>query len=163
MKSKTKRELISGAIVLSWMVTAVISFALFLALHDKKAAKEKASIAETKLEENIRASQYTEVEASVKKRYDWDWLVEQDNIDSFQEYLSILPTSEQKKWLNKRIVDLEVEEISKGDYGDIPQAQARSYGGSTAHITITNDTGYVLTVWYSGESSKKTMISQLNT
>ncbi|RYZ83580.1 MAG: hypothetical protein EOP04_19715, partial [Proteobacteria bacterium] len=81
---------------------------------------------------------------------DWNWVREHDSLDHYQRFAARYPNHPERRWIEKRIIDLEVKEIAAGEYGEMPRAQPVRYGGSTAEVSIENQTGYELTVRYSG-------------
>ncbi len=89
---------------------------------------------------------------------DWDWVREQDTLEPYRHFLSRFPEHPLARWIEKRIIDLEVTEIAAGDHGEIPQVEARRLGGSAVGIEVKNDTGYTLTLRYSGPDSVKLVI-----
>lgn len=89
---------------------------------------------------------------------DWGWVRSEDNLLSYRRFLEANPSHPQKNWIDKRIIDLEVKEIASGDYGSMPPAQALNLGGVSAKIEVENQTGYTLTVRYSGPDSQKLII-----
>ena len=89
---------------------------------------------------------------------DWDWVREQDDLDHYKRFITAFPRHTEKEWIEKRIIDLEVKKIAAGEFGEMPKAQPLSYGGAAAEVTVENQTGYVLTVRYSGPDSKKLVI-----
>jgi hypothetical protein len=82
------------------------------------------------------------------------WVATQDRLDLYQKHLHLVPESPRRAEFNKRIIDLEVAEITRGDHGDLPPASPLQItGGSTAEVKIENQTSYTLTVRYSGSNS----------
>lgn len=91
---------------------------------------------------------------------DWQWVKEQHSLKYYRNFITLFPFHPKKKWINKQIIDLEVKEISSGKYGNMPQAQPLSFGGSRVRVEVENQTRYELTVRYSSPlSSKKLIIS----
>jgi hypothetical protein len=100
-----------------------------------------------------------EAETRVQELFDdWDWVREQDSLEHYQRFVARFPAHPQRKWIDKRIIDLEVKEIAAGKYGEMPRSQPLSFGGTTAEVKVDNQTGYELTVRYSGPDSKKLVI-----
>jgi outer membrane protein assembly factor BamD (BamD/ComL family) len=98
-------------------------------------------------------------EQRVQQLYDdWDWVREQDTLAHFQRFVARHPDHPERAWIDKRIIDLEVKEIAAGEYGELPPAQPLRIGGATATVEVDNQTGYELTVRYSGPDSKKLII-----
>ncbi len=91
-------------------------------------------------------------------RNDWNWVRGQDDIDEYKHFLAQHPNHSEKKWIEKRIIDLEVQKIAGAEHGKMPAMQPVRLGGSAAEIEITNNTGYILTVRYSGPDSRKVVI-----
>lgn len=89
---------------------------------------------------------------------DWKWVREQDSLEHYQRFISRFPQHPFAKWMEKRIIDLEVADIAAGDHGKIPPVEAQKVGGATAEIEAKNDTGYELTLRYSGPDSVKLVI-----
>jgi hypothetical protein len=90
---------------------------------------------------------------------DIEWVREQDTIEHYQRFLSRHPHHSDRRWIEKRIIDLEVRDIAAGDYGEMPRANPLSIGGSTVKVQVENRTGYDLTVRYSGPESVKLVIT----
>ena len=98
-------------------------------------------------------------EAHIQELYnDFEWVKEQDSLEHYRRFATRYPTHSQIAAIEKRIIDLEVKEIAAGEYGEMPRAQALSYGGTTTDVEVENKTGYELTVRYSGPDSKKLVI-----
>lgn len=101
----------------------------------------------------------SDAQSRIQELYgDWSWVKEQDNLASYRRFASRFPDHSESEWRDKRIIDLEVEEIAAGEYGEMPKAQALSFGGAAVKMEVENATGYVLTVRYSGTKSKKLVI-----
>lgn len=99
----------------------------------------------------------SEVEARLDALFnDLQWVREQDRIEYFLRFLADHPTHPQRRAIEKRIIDLEVDAIEAGDHGVLPPAEGRRSGQrSTNDIKIENGTAHVLTVRYSGKESTK--------
>jgi hypothetical protein len=85
---------------------------------------------------------------------------EQDKIPHYQRFIARNPTHPQRAWMEKRIIDLEVDAIAAGEHGELPKADAvgdASTAGPAA-VEIDNGTGYELTVRYSGGESKRVVV-----
>ena len=89
---------------------------------------------------------------------DWTWVREQDSLDHYQRFLERFPNHDQRSWIERRIIDLEVAEIAAGEHGVLPRAEPLRLGGASASVEVENGTGYELTVRYSGPSSLKLVI-----
>jgi hypothetical protein len=111
------------------------------------------------LEDYPETTMRSEAEHRIQELYnDWDWVREQDSLDHFNRFVARNPNHPERRWIDKRIIDLEVREIAAGEYGEMPRAQPLSYGGSTVEVEVVNQTDYELTVRYSGPDSKKLVI-----
>lgn len=85
---------------------------------------------------------------------DHDWVKRQDTLAIYRMHLELVPDSPLRSEIEKRIIDLEVAEIMRGEHGELPPASPLSVtGGSTAEVKIENQTTYTLTVRYSGSQS----------
>lgn len=159
MKNKTKRELITISIVIPWVLVLVAAFVSYINITETSRLRGQLVDSKDQIEDLEDKADWLKVAERIERKYDLKWLKEQDDLDLYQNFASRIPTREQETWLKKRIIDLEVDKIAKGEHGDLPQAQATSYGGSTTKITIKNGTGYLLTVLYSGPSSKRVVLA----
>lgn len=111
------------------------------------------------LKDYPEASKSNEVEARIRQLSgDWNWVKEQDSLEYYRQFLAIFPYHPQKEWIERRIIDLEVKAIAAGEYGEMPRAQALSYGGTVVEVEVENQTAYELTVRYSGPDSKKLIV-----
>jgi outer membrane protein assembly factor BamD (BamD/ComL family) len=84
-----------------------------------------------------------------------------NTVKKVNEYLNAYPYGKYSKEAEKRLIDLEVEAIFKGDYGKLPPMNKNYYGGYSSNnkIEVYNNTAYTLTVLYSGPESKKIVLS----
>lgn len=91
----------------------------------------------------------------------WNTAQKLGTIDACRTYLEFYPRGKHAKQANKKIIDEEVNRVfASGDYGSLPATeQTRRVRSSTTTIQITNNTGYTLTLSYSGKESKKLEIS----
>ena len=111
------------------------------------------------LEDFPETSKRAAVEVRIQELYnDIDWVKEQDTLEHYRRFATRFPTHSQSRAIDKRIIDLEVKEIAAGEYGEMPRAQALSQGGTSTNVEVENQTGYELTVRYSGPDSKKLVI-----
>lgn len=77
---------------------------------------------------------------------------------AYEKFLSKNPNSEFAAKARERVVDFEVAEIAKGKHGDFSMSEPRKnfYSPSDeAKIELENQTGYTITVRYSGPKSLK--------
>lgn len=87
------------------------------------------------------------------------WVKAQDKLEHYQRFVKRFPKHAAAPTMEKRIIDLEVAAIAKGDHGELPKAQPTgSFYGTTSKLQIQNDTDYELTVRFSGTDSKKVVI-----
>lgn len=91
---------------------------------------------------------------------EWEKATRTNTIRGYQTFKSKFPNSDYVEVAEKRIIDLEVDKIFDGDYGMLPPLNKDSYGGykSTNSVEIYNNTGYNLTIRYSGSESKKIVL-----
>ncbi|NPA43970.1 MAG: hypothetical protein GXO49_00390, partial [Chlorobi bacterium] len=80
--------------------------------------------------------------------------------DVWQKFLNNYPNHWDRKNIKKRIISLKVDEIMQSnETGNLPSFSKTNYGHSAiSTVTIHNDTGYELTVRYSGPSIKEIVI-----
>ena len=113
-------------------------------------AKEHASLASNKIEE-LKEKEKQEAYASA---------VESKSSSQWKKFLEDYPNHAQKNDIEKRIIMLEVSEIFRGEYGEIPTSQlSGAINNSESVIDIKNETKYTLTLRYSGPDIKKISIS----
>jgi hypothetical protein len=91
-------------------------------------------------------------------RDDWDWVREQDSLKDYRRFAKRFPAHPEHAWIQKRIIDLEVDAIASGQHGELPRAQRVKSDGVVAELRVENETGYELTVRYSGPDSSKVVI-----
>lgn len=132
-------------------------------LADAEWAKTAQSRSETELLAFLKNYPETTQKAAAEGRIqalndDLAWVKEQDNLARYQKFAERFPSHPDIAWIQKRIIDLEVQQIAAGDYGTMPEAQATTRGGSVVRVEVENETGYELTVRYSGPESKKLVI-----
>jgi len=80
----------------------------------------------------------------------------------WEKFLKNHPDHWDKSDIEKRIISLKIDEIMNDrNTGELPSfAQTSTAYSSTSNVTIENDTGYRLTVRYSGPSVKEIVISR---
>lgn len=89
----------------------------------------------------------------------WVAAKEGNTISLYEKYLEFHPNGVHASQARKRIIDLRVTNIFAGDHGYLPEMDQTYYGGgSSSHITVHNDTGYTLTLLYSGKNQSKEII-----
>jgi len=97
------------------------------------------------------------------EQQDWDKACKINTLKSYKDYTEKYPFGDYVETAEKKIIDLEVDNIFKGDYGQLPPMSKNSYGYSsystTNSIEIYNNTQYTLTIRYSGVESKKIVLS----
>jgi outer membrane protein assembly factor BamD (BamD/ComL family) len=93
----------------------------------------------------------------------WDKAVLANSVAAYSTYLKEFPNGVNAERARKKIIDLEVEEIFRGDHGELPPMSRSSVTGSAAStvstVGIFNNTTYELTIRYSGVESKKIVIA----
>ena len=111
-----------------------------------------------KLEATERNLSNTEAKLLERQMNDIEWVKNQSSLPIYDRFITKFPNHPEIPLLRKRIIDLEVKKIAAGKYGKMPRAQAQKLGGTIAKVTVENQTGYELTVRYSGPDSKKLII-----
>ena len=82
-----------------------------------------------------------------------------NTIALYEKYLQNFPYGSHAAAARKRIIDIKVSNIARGDHGTLPSMDQSYYGyGSTSSITVSNDTSYQLTLLYSGSAESKEII-----
>lgn len=92
----------------------------------------------------------------------WNAAIKIGTISSYKGYLKKFPSGYYAEEAEKRIIDKEVEAIISGKHGNLPAPQRSDSKNSyttSVDISIKNDTKYILTVLYSGPSSRRLVIS----
>ena len=85
---------------------------------------------------------------------DSDWVAAQDQLELYRKHLRFVPDSPRRADFEKRVIDLEVAEIARGEHGKLPPADpVQLTGGTEAQMEIENQTRYTLSVRYSGRQS----------
>ena len=89
----------------------------------------------------------------------WRQATLENSISAYEKYKSMYPNGAHISACEKKLIDLEVSRVFQGEHGTLPAMERTGYGGgSTSYITVTNNTSYTLTIWYSGNDSKKLVI-----
>jgi outer membrane protein assembly factor BamD (BamD/ComL family) len=91
----------------------------------------------------------------------WNKATTRNTIRYYQDYIDKFPDGEYIDEVDKRLIDLEVEKAFKGDHGELPPLGRSGYStfNDRNEVQIENDTGYKLTVLYSGTESKRIIIN----
>ncbi len=93
--------------------------------------------------------------------YDLNWLAKRNSVAAYQRHLELYPNSPYRAEVEKRIIDLEVAAILASNPGQLPPSVLLGPASSSmtlAEINVQNDTGYELTVRYSGTESRKLVL-----
>ncbi|MCL4786899.1 MAG: hypothetical protein KJ070_08930 [Verrucomicrobia bacterium] len=93
--------------------------------------------------------------------YDLNWLAKRNTIAAYQRHLELYPNSPYRAEVEKRIIDLEVAAILASNPGQLPPSVLLGPANSSmtlAEVNVQNDTGYELTVRYSGTESRKLVL-----
>ncbi len=91
----------------------------------------------------------------------WDQAVRSNTIKAYQAYLDQAPWVRHRDEAEKKLIDLEVDAIFKGEHGQLPPMSRAGSGYSTAttsDVKIFNNTGYTLTIRYSGKESQRIIL-----
>ncbi|MDE6538498.1 MAG: hypothetical protein K2M13_10770 [Muribaculaceae bacterium] len=87
-----------------------------------------------------------------------------DNIVGYERYLSLFPNGKHRSAANKKVIDMTVASIFAGEHGSLPEMDQVGYGGgSTSYVSVINSTSYTLTLMYSGNESKRLVLSPNST
>lgn len=92
----------------------------------------------------------------------WDHAVLSNTIKAYQAYLDGSSSAIHASEAEKKIIDLEVDAIFKGDHGQLPPMNRSSSGYAATtenNVKIFNNTGYTLTVRYSGAESERIVLA----
>lgn len=83
-----------------------------------------------------------------------------NNIAGYERYLSLFPNGKHRSVADKKVIDMTVASTFAGEHGSLPEMDLVGYGGgSTSYISVTNGTSYTLTLLYSGNESKRLVLS----
>jgi hypothetical protein len=132
-----------------------------------KRLESSCSLAE--LEAFIRKYSSHEAAGQARQRIvslcgDAEWVSSQDSLELYRKHLSLVPESPRRAEFEKRVIDLEVAEIARGEHGKLPPADpVQITGGTEADMEIENQTAYTLTVRYSGRESYRFDLSARQT
>jgi hypothetical protein len=101
------------------------------------------------------------VDETVRDCSDWNRTRFWNFISSYQSFLAKHPDSPFAHEASKRLVDLEVAQISGGKHGALPPAEEieRVEGRKYSIVNVHNDTSYALTLRYSGQDSFKVVFA----
>lgn len=87
---------------------------------------------------------------------DYTFIRQKNTTEAYNTYLRRNPNGYYASEARKRLIDLEVEEVARGDHGKLsaPHRSYNGYGGygSYAKISLKNSTSYTIEVLYSGSS-----------
>lgn len=87
-----------------------------------------------------------------------------DNIAGYERYLSLFPNGKHRSAADKKVIDMTVASTFAGEHGSLPEMDQVGYGGgSTSYVSVTNSTSYTLTLMYSGNESKRLVLSPNST
>lgn len=90
----------------------------------------------------------------------WAKANDMGTLAGYYKYTNLYPKGSHYSQANKKIIDLEVDQVMAGEHGDLPALDQVGYGyGPTSNICIYNNTTYTLTLSYSGSDSKRILIS----
>lgn len=99
--------------------------------------------------------------AALHERYrNWRFVSDQNSKAAYERYLQLEPNGQHSEDARRRLIDLEVDDILKGDVGELPDLQPLKFSNQSrmAEVEVKNDTAYTLTVRYSGPDSQKHVI-----
>lgn len=126
--------------------------------------KHKNSNDENSLTHLLSIIQTPEIQVKIKNRINdlyrnFHFVSQKNTKEAYLRFIELEPNKPEAKIAQKKLIDLEVTEISAGEFGTLPASSPVSYSyGTTAEIELKNDTPYTLTVRYSGQESLKTIL-----
>lgn len=89
----------------------------------------------------------------------WQTAVSMQSELGYTKYLEYYPKGKHANEAEKRLIDLQVKNIFAGAHGQLPDMDKVGYGyGATSKISVHNNTGYTLTLLYSGNDSKRLVL-----
>ena len=127
--------------------------------------KNKSSSDEDVLNDLLATITTPEIKDEISKRIndlykDFSFVSKKDTKEAYSRFIELAPQHPEVNTAKKRLIDLEVAEIAKGEYGTLPASSPVSYSyGTTAEIELKNDTQYTTTIRHSGVESLKTTLS----
>lgn len=84
----------------------------------------------------------------------------------YYKYIDLYPRGSHSSIANKKIIDMEVDDVMASEHDELPSMDQTSNGyGPTSDIRVYNNTSYTLTISYSGPDTKRISIpphSRLN-
>ena len=87
-----------------------------------------------------------------------------NNIASYERYLLLFPNGRHRSAADKKVIDMTVASTFAGEHGSLPEMDQVGYGGgSISYVSVTNSTSYTLTLLYSGNESKRLVLSPNST
>lgn len=94
----------------------------------------------------------------------WATAVSLNNIAGYEKYLSLFPNGRHRQDADKKVIDMTVASTFAGEHGTLPEMDQVGYGGgSTSYVSVRNSTSYTLTLMYSGNESKRLVLSPNST
>lgn len=119
--------------------------------------EQKEKMRQQKALEEEKARQRKEQEMYGTDARAWNTATKINTLAAYRGYLSRYPKGKHVDVANKRIIDLEVQQvINSGDYGYLPSSQKISSGiGSKSTIHIRSRCDRTITIMYSGVNSMK--------
>ena len=94
----------------------------------------------------------------------WTTAQSLNNIAGYERYLSLFPNGRHRSAADKKVIDMTVASTFAGEHGSLPEMDQVGYGGgSTSYVSVTNSTSYTLTLLYSGNESKRLVLTPNST
>lgn len=94
----------------------------------------------------------------------WKTAQSLNSIAGYERYLSLFPNGKHRSLADKKVIDMTVASTFAGEHGSLPEMDQVGYGGgSTSYVSVTNSTSYTLTLMYSGNESKRLVLSPNST
>lgn len=90
----------------------------------------------------------------------WKEALKANSIKNYLNYITNFPDGKHIATAEKKIIDIEVDNILKGNYGKLPPMSktTSNYYAIINEIEIFNDTNFTLTVRYSGDFESKKIV-----
>lgn len=136
----------------------------------EKALKENSEYGWLKFKESVPEKYWRDADDKLSEIYHQLWGTEyrawksattENSVASYSKYLDLYPKGAHARRAEKKLVDMSVRDIFGANaYGELPPMnKTYSSTSSTSKISVNNDTGYVLTLMYSGPDSRRMIIS----
>lgn len=177
LKEDAQQHYVLNKIINSYNIDSLI---VFITEYESNEIKDRAKkrieevIATTQNPQNLQdfldSNRLPEYRSDAKQRQ--KYLLEQKENELYAEalkvndaktwknFVTMYPDHPKNKQIEDKIIELEVNEIFAGTYGEIPSSSQTGVANYvSSDISIKNDTPYTLTIRYSGKENKRLNIS----